>query len=139
MRRLTILLALLFLCPTTLPQPADPLPFTPGELQDLFAQYNATYWDGKLPKNTVVVWTAFTDHRYGDTIKEDSGRFVIRLDVTKNREANVSKTTMLHEMAHVKTWEHNNCHQLGVKVQNCNRWLSELHRIMLEGAFDDLV
>jgi hypothetical protein len=63
--------------------------------------------------------------------------FVIRLDVIKNQERNVAKTTILHEMCHVKTWGES-CHIPG-QPSTCRRWLVELHRIMLEGAFDDLV
>jgi len=115
---------------------AVPPPFTSGDLQDIFETYNREYWDGKLPA-TVVVWTGLKD-RYGETNVLPDGRFVIRLDVLRNREANVARTTILHEMCHVKTWG-DSCHVKGAKVQDCSRWLAELHRIMLEGAFDDLV
>jgi len=124
--------------PHLLPNPcqAAPLPYTPGELQDIFNTYNRQYWDGKLPKTTVI-WTALKD-RYGDTNIENNGSFVIRLDVLKNKEQNVAKTTLLHEMCHVKTWGEQ-CHVEGAKNGDCTRWLRELHRIMLEGAFDDIV
>src|SRR5271156_2307274 len=110
------------------------LPYTVGQLQDIFTTFNRMYWDGKLPA-TVVVWTALKE--YGETDKLPDGRFVIRLDSVKNQETNVAKTTILHEMCHIKTWG-DPCH---VKADHpdCSRWLIELHRIMLEGAFDDLV
>jgi hypothetical protein len=160
MRRLTSLLVLLVttlsLCPAVEPQkpvgkpnpPCDvvPLPFSPGDLQDLFKFYNRQYWKGKLPKTTVV-WTALSSSRFGETHqndadygeseKQDDGTFVIRLDVIKNREANVAKTTILHEMCHIKAWGET-CHQQGLP-DDCRRWLAELHRIMMEGAFDDIV
>ena len=130
------------------PLPCDvtPLAFTPGELQDIYATYNREYWNGRLPKATIV-WTALSkkfgetdgqnDADYGETDKADDGTFVIRLDVVKNKEANVARTTILHEMCHVKTWK-DTCHVDG-RAQDCRRWLTELHRIMLEGAFDDIV
>jgi hypothetical protein len=139
---ISVLLVCLLACGGQLPTPApqkpttDPLPFTPGELQDIYKSYNSQYWDGKLAKATVV-WTVLKVGRFGETEKEDDGRFLIRLDSTKNREANVAKTTILHEMCHVRTWGED-CHIPGTP-NKCRRWLAELHRIMLEGAFDDLV
>ena len=108
-----------------------PLAFTPGQLQDIYKYYNRTYWDGKLPANTTIVWTYPGNDRFGETQQEADGRFVIRLDPIKNREGNVAKTTILHEMCHIKTY--------GERPDHGARWLAELHRIMLEGAFDDLV
>jgi hypothetical protein len=164
MRRLTsfliLLVTTLLLCPAVEPQKpvgktkpscdVIPLPFSSGALQDLFKSYNRQYWRGKLPKTTVV-WTALptrfgethqnekNDYSadFGESEREDDGTFVIRLDVVKNREANVAKTTILHEMCHIKTWGEP-CHQQGVP-DDCRRWLAELHRIMMEGAFDDIV
>ena len=142
MRRLTgilcTLVTVLLLCPVVVfPQkkPAPALPFTSGELQDIFKSYNRMYWDGKLV-NAQVVWTAL-DNKYGETSQADDGRFTIRLDVIKNREANVAKTTILHEMCHLKTWG-DQCHVTG-KPDQCRRFYAELHRIMLEGAFDDIL
>lgn len=138
MRRLTsltcMLVTALLLCLST-PAQTPPLPFTTGELQDIYNSYNREYWDGKLPKATVV-WTAL-DNKYGETQQDADGRFLVRLDVVKNREANVAKTTILHEMCHVKTWGEK-CHMTGV-TGSCRRFYIELHRIMLEGAFDDLL
>ena len=121
---------------TSSPCKAPALPYTTGELQDIEKSYNREYWDGKLPAVTVV-WTALNGKRFGETHQDENGRFVIRLDVLKNREQLVAKTTLLHEMAHVKTWG-DTCHVEG-QPDNCRRWLAEIHRIMLEGAFDDLV
>lgn len=143
MRRLTSILCtlvtVLLLCPAYAqqkPKPAPDLPFTPGELQDVYKSYNREYWDGKLPAATIV-WTALAAGRFGETDVDANGRFIIRLDSIKNRETNVVKTTILHEMCHVKTWGEE-CHIPGTP-NKCRRWLAELHRIMLEGAFDDLV
>ena len=133
-RLLTILLAVsLNLLPVQAQQKCQPLPlpFTPGQLQDVWKYYNRAYWDGKLPANTVVVWAALGDDRFGETEQEPNGRFVIRLDPVKNHERNVAKTTILHENCHIVTY--------GEKPDHGPRWLAELHRIMLEGAFDDLV
>ena len=112
-----------------MPCAAAPLPLTNGELQDIFKFYNRTYWDGRLP-TVLVVWTGL-ENRYGETDMLPDGRYVIRLDATKNREGNVARTTILHEMCHVRTW--------GEDAQHGPRWRAELHRIMLEGAFDDIV
>jgi hypothetical protein len=147
MRRLAALCIGVFLvcCPITLSQAPKPrtapcaaprLPYTPGELQDIFKTYNRTYWDGKLPE-TVVVWTALPGKLFGQTHQEADGRFVIKLDSAKNGYEIVAKTTILHEMAHIKTWG-DQCHITGQPDQ-CSRWLAEIHRIMLEGAFDDLI
>jgi hypothetical protein len=145
MRRLTGLLCMLVMtllaCSTVSPQkpapkPAPVLPYSSGEIQDIYKSYNREYWNGKLPAVTVI-WTALPEGRFGQTEKDDNGRFIIKLDVVKNRESNVAKTTVLHEMCHVKTWGED-CHIPGTP-NKCRRWLAELHRIMLEGAFDDLV
>lgn len=143
MRRLTTVLCTLvtalLLCPVGSPQKPQPAPaiaFTPGELQSIYDSYNREYWDGKLPAATLV-WTGLPENRFGETQQEPGGRFLIRLDVVKNREQNVAKTTILHEMCHVKVWGEE-CHIPGTP-NKCRRWLIELHRIMLEGAFDDLV
>src|SRR5271170_509952 len=63
------------------------LPYTAGQLQDIFKTFNRMYWDGKLPA-TVVVWTALKE--YGETDKLPDGRFIIRLDSVKNQETNVA-------------------------------------------------
>ena len=136
--KIVSLLVSLLLVVAVLPaqqKPESPLPFTTGELQDIYDTYNREYWDGKLPKATVV-WTAH-DHKYGETRQDPDGRFRVRLDVIKNRESNVAKTTILHEMCHVKTWGEK-CHMAGVDG-SCRRFYIELHRIMLEGAFDDIL
>jgi hypothetical protein len=136
---LCTLVMALCLCPVGSPQKAPPAPalaFTPGDLQKIYDSYNREYWDGKLPAATLV-WTGLPNDRFGETDKDAGGRFVIRLDVIKNQERNVAKTTILHEMCHVKTWGES-CHIPG-QPSTCRRWLVELHRIMLEGAFDDLV
>lgn len=130
-----LLMMTLLLCPACSPQQKATLPFTPGDLQDIYQSYNRQYWGGKLPAATVV-WTGLKD-RFGETEEEDDGRFLVRLDSVKNQERNVAKTTILHEMCHIRTWKET-CHQTG-KRDDCRRWLAELHRIMLEGAFDDLV
>jgi len=135
MRKLGLLLLATTLClPLQAQRPCETprLPFNVGELQDLYKTYNRTYWDGKLPANATVVWTGLNKERFGETTTDGNGRFVIRLDVMKNRERNVAKTTILHEMCHVKTYGQD-------KTDHGPRWLAELHRIMLEGAFDDLV
>jgi SprT-like family len=137
-RLLSILLLLTLWFPAQAQQVKKPaptceapvLPYTTGEMQATFDTYNREYWDGKLPK-TVVVWTGLTK-RYGETEKQADGSFLIRLDAVKNKEQNVAKTTLLHEMCHVKTYGQD-------KVDHGDRWHAELHRIMLEGAFDDLV
>jgi len=138
---LSILLLLILWVPTQAQQvkkptpcPVAALPFTTGELQDVFDTYNRQYWDGKLPK-THVIWTALSK-RFGETVKEDDGSFTIKLDVSWNVLPNVAKTTLLHEMCHIKTWGES-CH-IGTQG-DCTRWQRELHRIMLEGAFDDIV
>jgi hypothetical protein len=149
MRRLTKLLTSILLVTlwlpaqaqqikTPLPSPCkvQPLPYTPGELQDIFKTYNGKYWSGKLP-HTVIVWTALGTRKFGETTQDEGGRFIIRLDSAKNREQIIAKTTILHEMAHVKTWG-DTCHVVD-KPDDCARWLAEIHRIMAEGAFDDLV
>jgi len=140
MRRLLAILLLVTLClPAHAQQVKKPaptcdtpaLPYTTGEMQDIFDTYNREYWDGKLPK-TVIVWTGLPKQRYGETEKQTDGSFIIRLDVIKNKEQNVAKTTLLHEMCHVKTYGKD-------KTDHGDRWHAELHRIMLEGAFDDIV
>lgn len=137
--RLAALLGLFLVAPTIAQQrqPLKPLPcgitaslpYSSGGLQDIFRFYNRTYWDGKLPA-TVVVWTGL-ENSYGETDLLPDGRYIIRLDALKNRENNVARSTLLHEMCHVKTW--------GATPPHGLRWQAELHRIMLEGAFDDIV
>lgn len=117
-------------CPSSKP------PFTTGELEDIYTTYNRMYWDGKLPP-AKIIWTGLPEGRFGETMEESKGHFLIKLDVVKNVEVNVAKTTILHEMAHVKVWGEE-CHIPGTP-NKCTRWLVEIHRIMLEGAFDDLV
>lgn len=139
MRRLLAILLLFTLwLPAQAQQIKKPVPcealalaYTTGEMQAIFDTYNRVYWDGKLPK-TVIVWTGLPKQRFGETEKQTDGSFLIRLDAVKNKEQNVAKTTLLHEMCHVKTYGQD-------KTDHGDHWHAELHRIMLEGAFDDLV
>ena len=116
--------------------PPSSLPYTTGELQDIFRTYNREYWDGKLPA-TVVVWTALPGKKIAETDVLPDGRFIIRLDSTRNSVEVIAKQSILHEMAHIKTWG-DQCHVDG-KPNQCDRWLAEIHRIMLEGALDDII
>lgn len=119
--------------PKPIPCASDitPLAYSDGELQGIFQTYNRMYWSGRLPA-TVVVWAGM-EKSYGETDLLPDGRYIIRLDILRNREGNVIRTTLLHEMCHVKTWGKDD------KNPHGSIWLAELHRIMLEGAFDDIV
>lgn len=108
-----------------------PTPYTDKELAGWYATYNSRYFSGHLPKDTKVRW-AFLEGRYGETANPQDNFFVIRLDIPKNREAIMAKQTLLHEMCHVATY--------GKELDfHGPLWQAEIHRLMMEGAWDDLV
>lgn len=105
-------------------------PFTDKQLAAWYATYNERYFSGRLPKNTVVRWN-FLEDKYGETEPPADGRFVILLDISRNRESIMARITLLHEMCHVATYDKGFDHGLA--------WRAEIHRLMMEGAFDDLI
>jgi SprT-like family len=106
-----------------------PTPYTDKELAEWFATYNRRYFSNRLPATTVR-W-AFLGLKYGETEQLENGQFLIRIDIARNREGIMTLITMLHEMCHVAT--------AGKGFDHGPAWQAEMHRLMLEGAFDELL
>jgi len=114
-------------------------------LRKEYLKLNRRWFDGKLPRNTVVKWCdSFPkpdNGVYGRTVTYRAsgtkpGAPIIGFGITISRRAERSgmatvMVTLLHEMAHVKTWRSS-------RAPHGRVWVMEMRRLAAAGAFDKL-
>lgn len=69
--------------------------------QNDYAVYNTMWFDGKLPKNTVIALT--NQPEWIANTSFEKGRYVIRFNPRYNMTSAQSGETLLHEMCHIAT------------------------------------
>lgn len=114
-------------------------------LQQQYFYFNRQWFDGQLPKDTTLRWVGDFPSRYRGHLGRTGtwrparnvrhGR-ILGYYITISRHAeraglSVLKMTLLHEMAHVKTWRIR-------QVDHGRAWQREMHRLASAGAFDKL-
>jgi hypothetical protein len=124
--RKTLICLLLFLLPIALlaKEPLECL-----GLKAFYDTYNANYFGGKLPSNTVVEYGE-ANGAMAITMK-DGGHFRIIINKTFNPVPRAAHLTLLHEQCHIASWQQE-LDDHGPRFQHCMRTLA------LEGAFDEL-
>jgi hypothetical protein len=92
------------------------------DLAGCYAEFNTQYYDGKLPKDTVIeltskqIFVAQTSRvtTYGNVI---STHFLIRINTDYATEGVFEVAVLAHEMCHVKVWDEETTH--GNVWENC--------------------
>lgn len=96
-------------------------------LMDTFYDFNARFFNGKLPLDTMVSWSrSIPRHVAGDFDGTD-----IRINVALKPLRPCWKLTLLHEMAHLATSEE--------VEEHGPKWKREMRRLYRIGAFDTLL
>lgn len=68
-----------------------------------YRKLNKRWFSNKLPTDTIVGWAAIKD--MGATVESTNGRLVIAISKQFRKWPVQAECTLLHEMAHVATWE----------------------------------
>lgn len=116
--------------------------FPDGDLQYLYDSLNYKYFRLKLP--TVQVGYYYGSHErknYGSTIRLNKASYpnYICLNPLFRDWIKTNEATLLHEMCHVKL--HTLCAQTGKRpgASHGPQFKAELRRLILAGAFDELL
>jgi hypothetical protein len=108
-----------------------------------FKEYAKMYFRGRLPKRVKVSWGVATGskkdrftldgvtERYPSTWGDDVHEFYITIDWGLRHFDALMCIVLLHEMAHVATWN-------GEKVDHGPKWKAEISRLIKAGAYDKL-
>lgn len=105
---------------------------TISELHLWFNAFDDEYFNGRLPKDTVIDYTEFDDRWMATTdYWESDQKFHIRLNKKWTAASRVSLETLLHESCHIETWHEDALH--GSRWRNC---MLRLDRV---GAFRELI
>lgn len=96
-------------------------------LKRLYRKLNKRWFGGRLPKDTIIVWSDILGTGAA-RCSEEGGQYIIRLN-TNYRSSRVVGLSLLHEMAHIATFDE--------KAEHGPRWLAEMHRLSNAGAFED--
>lgn len=125
---LSIALSVLLL--SSVPALAQSLHRTDGTLEEKYARYNASYFDNRLPKDTIIKYSSIgTVGEIGETECETGRPCIIRLDPHYNKLEDSESITLLHEMCHMDT--------RGVEFdQHGLKWQACMKRLASIGAFD---
>ena len=104
------------------------------KLRRWYKQYNQKFFDNQLPADAVVSWEDCGPSEIGGTDRLADGRFILAVDPILRylKLTVVARSTLLHEMAHVKLWESSPNHQHGPVFQE------EMLRLARLGAFEKL-
>lgn len=103
--------------------------YTAADLVGWYDTYNRRYFQGKLPPARVRLGDL--PGYYAWTERGDDGVFDIAMDRDANQDRLWARVNLLHEMAHVAT--------AGEFEPHGPRWRYQMHVLMMEGAFDDLI
>lgn len=102
---------------STEPQCQDPKAF--------YNDFNLSYFDGKLPKDTVVDYAEHDEKTLARTTYED-GHFHITFNPRLAGSARVVHLYSLHEMCHIATWEEEQAHG--------PEWKACMHAVVAKGG-----
>ncbi len=104
-------------------------------LENLYIMYNALYFRRKLPKISVVFGPAKDNGEENVGLTYSCGNYLcIEINPELNPTHAEQAATLLHEMIHVKLWGNEK-----IRRSHGSLFRAELHRLMFEGAFDDLL
>jgi SprT-like family len=101
--------------------------FNVSVTQNNYAVYNSEWFDGKLPKNTVIALT--NDSTKIGMTRFENGHLIIRFNPRYNMTDAQSSETLLHEMCHIATPKDLD-HGIG--------WEACMENLALNGAFRDV-
>jgi hypothetical protein len=100
------------------------------QLRRTYDLYNGLYFGGKL-SDQILIYYGLAEGNTGQTRKSGS-TFLIEINPRDNLTERQVDMTMLHEMCHVASW--------GKDLREHGpSFMYQVRRIMLEGAFDDLL
>jgi hypothetical protein len=106
---------------------------TDKELKDWYNDFNASYFGGKLPKDTVI--GRFTNKGYlAVTYKGKDGVFVIGFSDSYNLGDIHNELVLLHEMCHIESW-----HEIAKGTDHGRQWRVCMYKLKAQGAFDNLM
>lgn len=106
------------------------------QLKRYFNHYNRKHFNSELPTDTVLVWEPTTNDRTAETEKLPDGKFKIRLCPSISGLPKHAKVDLLHEMAHVKRGLNGSTNAF---QSHGKAYKAELRRLMLAGAYDELL
>lgn len=101
------------------------------QLRRWYLAFNRKYFRGELPEETAVFWEPDGGH-LGTTMKMPDGEFVIRIDPALRFSSRMAKIWLLHEMAHISTW--NQKHRA-----HGRKFKEEINRLYHCGAYISLL
>lgn len=103
------------------------------DLTSWYEIYNNTYFDGQLPRDTILGCTPYLSTQLdaqGVTAITADRKFIILIDSRFCIGNRVEKRILLHEMVHVKLFPVSG---------HPETFTTEIHRLLLTGAFDDVL
>lgn len=102
-------------------------------LNRMYARFNALYYKGNLPPVPNYWWDFGNSHEahYLAIARTVRGIVVIRHNVLLRPFTKVVAGNMLHEMAHIATWDE--------RAEHGTRWQAEMRRLLRAGAFDTIL
>jgi len=123
-------------------QKGAPKTYDSARLQATYAEYNESFFNNSLPKNTTVQWadipmTADDHFLMGVTHENfENATFKIDIDTKSNITWVTADTTLLHEMCHVKTTKFAREHDQDLHGPAFKACIVDLE---MQGAFTDLL
>ena len=105
--------------------------YTETDLKTWYTFYNEVYFDGKLPNDTILRLADMQEEGFMGLTQHVDGTFLITIDPAFNPAEREARATLLHEMVHVAVFPEFFSHG--------PRWHVRLRRLIVDGAFDDLV
>lgn len=75
----------------------------PEPLLHQYVEFNETYFDNKLPKNTIIDRSETNTKNMASTSRMSDGRFHIAMNDKYTAADRVANITLLHEMCHIRT------------------------------------
>lgn len=108
-------------------------------LQTWFEEYNESYYNGRLPKDTRVFWADLhsrPNKAMGETTCSMSPEnkpvnCTVRIDPLYNNVISTTRETLLHETCHVATYAED--------LEHGPRWRTCIDTLWVEGAFKGII
>lgn len=105
----------------------------PEPLLHQYVEYNETYFDNKLPKDTIIDWSETKD--MASTVRMKDGKFHIAMNDHYVAAGRVANITLLHEMCHIRTWDEWPTSFEDQKMTHGPRWRACMISLDFVGAF----
>jgi hypothetical protein len=106
-------------------EPVKATGVTVKSLKRSYAEYNAEYFENKLPKDTIIEYNLDDSNFVALTSKFSDGRFHIGFNPAYTGADRFADLVMLHEMCHVDNWGDN----------HGRKWRACMIELDLRGAF----